>query len=51
MDDRKQEPEATREGALPPYEPPVVEELDSSFGPTVTAAGIPSGQLAAPREP
>jgi hypothetical protein len=31
------------------YEVPVVEDIESTFGPTVTAAGIPSNTLAAPR--
>lgn len=37
------------EDAADAYEAPVVEDIDTAFGPTVTAAGVPSRTLAAPR--
>lgn len=41
-----QDPEAREETDAIRYEPPVVEDLDSSHGPAVTAAGRPGSGVA-----
>jgi hypothetical protein len=41
---------AARQTAGDDYEPPAIEDLDTSEGPSVTPAGIPSSTPAAPRE-
>jgi hypothetical protein len=48
--DERQPPEPAGEEVSETYEPPAVEDLDSTFGPSVTAAGGGTVILAAPRE-
>lgn len=52
MDDRQPPlPEETSEATPETYEPPIVEDLDNSYGPAVTAAGASRGPVnAAPRD-
>ena len=51
MDDRQPPlPEETSEATPETYETPIVEDLDNSYGPAVTAAGVPSTAPAAPRD-
>jgi hypothetical protein len=51
MDERQRPSPEEASGESPQsYEPPTVEDLDNSHGPSVTAAGIPSPSKAAPRD-
>ncbi len=56
MRDQDTNRESERDGthveqpATEAYEPPAIEDLPSVEGPTVTAAGIPITQVAAPRK-
>lgn len=55
MEHRDQPNEISGDGTVTGYEPPLVEDLDTSHGPLVTPAGITTvtnttSQSAAPRE-